>query len=461
MNTQWMKLLGLLFLALLLAACGPQQRAEDPEYSALKAQAEAQPDDTIAIGRVADAAQARYRATGQGHYRDDAIAYYQRYLEASPGHVGGNVALYAMLASRYVERVDANDMRQLREIFQRTPVLQTSPGVAPPSLVEALIYVGRRSRIVDVAPKMRDLLRKAIRENPRNVTSHLLLAETYEATGRPELAEAMIAQAYKAQPENTRVLIARAGVLYERAQASMCNLDRDAHREDVKQAIAALKAAAKANPKRAALFHDLSQMYEALGRPQLALFQAKRYNELQDDEESRWYLLDQYTAAKLFDEADKQGTENIQRDGRNAMVIGQLAMVANQRGDYEAAAKLFRDYRLLSRRPDVYFVVREAIVAEHLGREDQAQKALAAADVEPGTFDEALLNFHQGTLDEADFLGEADDACRLTEAHYFIARRALLDGDKAKARTEFGKVLDYQVPRYFEYVSAELRLQEL
>ena len=98
----------------------------------------------------------------------------------------------------------------------------------------------------------------------------------------------------------------------------------------------------------------------------------------------------------------------------------------------------------------------EAALAEKLGRPDLREQALAALhpDRVGDPWQAQLLRYSRGEVDEDGLMSIADDACRLSEGHYAIARQAWLEGDTRRAGEHYQQVLDAEVPRFFEHLRA-------
>ena len=447
--------------SLLISACSSlETMGLDPEYLSLRDKVEQSPGDTLLLGRLADMANMNFASSGNTVYRDEAIELYGRYLKANPGHLGAAFGRYGLLAHRYINEGRSEDIQAIRVAYQGLAPIKASVELSPPSLIQSLRGINAGESDFD---EHRDLLQAALKENPRHVVTRLILAQVYKASNRPRLARAMVAEAARQQPTNPDVAREYADMLNEVVGESHCSYDRERHRTDLKAAIKAAKQALKANPKDADIVRDLSVLYEALGQSELALFEAKRFVELNPGSESQWFLVDQYTANGQFEDAFNLAEQLMVDKPAKAYDLENSAMAKFQQGDYESALTLFQEYRDVADPPSVYYVIREAIAAETLDKPALSKEALASLSLDSvgNDWEKALLRFHRRDLSEADLLDLPKDACEKTEGHYFIARRALLEGNKEKARYHFKQTVDLEVPRFYEYVSGKLLLQEL
>ncbi|MCU7842485.1 MAG: tetratricopeptide repeat protein [Candidatus Thiodiazotropha sp. (ex Monitilora ramsayi)] len=448
-------------LLLLISGCAPlESKSLDAEYLSLRDKVERSPEDTLLLGRLADMAKDNYLSSGNTSYRDDAIAYYTRYLEMSPGHLGASLARYSLLVRKYIQEGRVEDIQKIRKIYHDSQVVKSVQEVSPPSFIEAIRKISAGEGSLD---DLRSLVQAGVKENPRHVPSRLLLAEIYMGLDKPRLARAMIFETARQHPTNPKVSSAYAEMLNDLALESHCDYDRKKHRADVREAIKAAKVAAKANPKDADIAYNLSVLYESLGQSELAVYQAKRLVELEPGPDSEWFLVDQLNANGQFDQAFLLATELA---GNGPDVAGDLeimAMSKYQQGDYESALRLFQRYRRSAEKPSIYYVMREAIAAESLNKTSVSKELLSSIDLDSldTDWERSLLRYLRHDISETDLLGNTENACNSTEGHYFIARRAMLDGDREKARVHFEQAMSYQVPRFYEYSSSKLRLQEL
>lgn len=453
------KLLGVLGLGLGLVACSPQ-RTEDPEYFAAQQQAAAS-QDALVVGRFADEAQQRYRAGKDARYRDEAIDAYRRFLQLSPGHLGASVALYQLYGERLLEVGGRADLAAIRGLFADNPAIAQSDGIAPPSLIEVMLIL-RHPSGADVAT-VRSLLRDAIRENPNEVRSTLILARLYLDEGRDALAKSLYQQVLKRQPDNPQVLKLYAGLLFSEAQSSHCDPDREMHRRKVRAALDAAKTALRQQPQDAELVHDMSILYESLDRRSLALFLAQRHVELEPTIDARRFLIDQYLAAFQFDTASAMVAESQRQvDQSQPIDFDQIAEAAYLRGDWAAAREALTRYRRLGR-PRVYELIDEMALAAKLGQAEVLQEARASLD--PSSVEDPwqaqLLRFALGHIDEQGLMAMADNACRRAEGEYALARKAWFAGDRNKAAAHYRRVVDAGIPRFVEHVRAKFRLEQL
>ena len=452
-----------LLVVLFIAACASNSyRTLDPKYVELREQAEQAPDDILLLSRVADQARQNYSTTGINEYSEDAIRYLERLLQLNPGHVGASVVLYSVLGDRMLRTTSLRDMPRLRSLFQQTSILQHTDKVAPPSFVEAIVRL-RSGHGDSSLAEVRSSLREALKENPQYLRTQIMLGGIYMDMGKPRVAEAMFLATLKKGPSDPGDSKLLAFFLNDLSEGTMCDLDRDKHRSQLRNAIEATKAALKTNPHNPDLAYNLSILYEGLDRRKLAIFEAQQYAGLKKDRKAGWFLVDQYRAAEEFDKADKLSRELLAQHPADAEELEDEAMTAFQRGDFEMAADKFQEYRSVQPRPSVYSAVREAIVSQRLGRDGQSRQALAAIDIASvnDRWERALLRFHRRELSENTLLSAARDACEKTEAHYFVAWRAWLEGDKQAARQHFERVLGYEVPRFFEYTAAKAHLRSL
>ena len=142
-------------------------------------------------------------------------------------------------------------------------------------------------------------------------------------------------------------------------------------------------------------------------------------------------------------------------------VMDSLGMLAFQRGDMAGARERYASYRKYTNKPSVFIVIREALAANSLNLSaDDALKSIQTYDLKDD-WEKSLLAYHREELEEGAFLGLAENVCNKTEANYFVAYRALLAGNKAKAREHFKKVLSYKLSAYYEYPSAKRLLKTM
>lgn len=137
------------------------------------------------------------------------------------------------------------------------------------------------------------------------------------------------------------------------------------------------------------------------------------------------------------------------------------------KGDFENAAKAYRECMKYSQNPDSLVATSDWLymTLRRLGRKDEAAKLLLPirADldvVESGQYRDRLL-MYKGEKSPADLLGRGDDGVGLATYGFGVGHWYLVNGQAAKAREVFERVLDGPQWAAFGFLAAEAELQRM
>ncbi len=442
-----------LLLAFLVAGCattGP--RTPDPEYRALKKELKKRPNDMELYAKAIDFANNRLQSTGDSYYRDEAALLLERFLKRNPGHVSASILYYRLRGQQSLQYGSLNYIEKMRRVLEQAPQIASLPGFTPPSLIEWVVG-GAQGWLT--TEKYYDLLKQAIREAPDNARIKLLLASSYMKNKRYALAKSLILQVKAESPENPGLPGVESELAFELAEDAMCNPDREDYFEQLKEAIALNKKASRHSPDDVEPHYRLSLMYEALGRPRLAVFQAEQVARL--DPDFGGFLAEQYRAALDLEKAAEQTQKVMESEGESSEIQESFAEISYLRGDWETALAHLENMRGLPRDMRLYRWLDELYLVRKLGyarKERRVMDRLGEDDLDEGSWRQVLWRHAVGHIDDEMLLRSAEDACQLVEAHAEVARNAELAGNIEKTRHHFQKVLDLKVYRYFEHLRA-------
>lgn len=459
MGTRMHRLSTLTAAALLLAGCvAPDTvRNDDPQINALSAQLAANPKDQQTRVQLIDAYLKRLGETKQDHYRDQAIDQLRLLIAEAPEHTGANITLYQLLLGMSLQERTTKYLAEMRAIYQRTPILTEAP-IAPPSLVEGGVALQKVRNEAEVDQTIR-LIRQALKENPRHIGTRLLLADLYAKRDKDALALAMYQQAYQLAPDNPNVLEDYGNHLYKSVRAHRC----EGGYPQLDTAIGVLKQASAKKPKDTELHYRLSKLYEMRGRPELALFTAKRLDDTKSDLASREYLAERYAIAGRKTESTQMLRALIAEHPDDAELLNALAHTHFQFAEWAPARDVLLQYIAKTDKPSPYAVMLLSITDRMLA--DQATADGHLNSIPAGAFERdwerALVNYLTGELGEHGLAAAAKNTCDQVEAHYFMGFNKWLARDRDGARAQFEKVIALNVPFYFEHRSSQYLLDHL
>lgn len=421
--------------------------ADDPRMDALILSVGADPNDALARGQLADAYFARYQRQHLSADRNAAIGQYRTLLEQLPDHVGGNIALYALLTAKAMADRVKLLLPELYKLFERTPAIGES-GLLAPSLISAMIDLSNK-RLGDDLSGVRDLLRQAAKEIPGSPKPHMIMAGLFLKKKRFELAAAALERAVVLAPDKPDPHMMLANVLYQQLDKSGC-MD---NRKLLQRTLKATKSAARFKPDESGLHFMLAKLYLALGEDRLYLLEAQKVAEHAKDEFGRLFyagarrdLGDIAGAFKAYEASGKTYEYmRVREEG-----LGRTYFMTM---DWAAAERHMEISESASTRPDIYKRLLRSLAEEKQGHAGKAKQLLLDF---PGhglekEWHQQLHAYHLKNISSDELLAHAKNVCDQTEAHFYIGFQHWLAGDIDATKASFRKVLEvgYRPSREF------------
>jgi lipoprotein NlpI len=292
---------------------------------------------------------------------------------------------------------------------------------------------------------------KATRPQGRELAHALYRRGTgYAATGDYTTAVRDFTQALKFAPNSTDALYNR-GTAYSR-------LGR------WNEALADFTALLKVVPNDPNTFYARAWVHAQLGRDKAAIADLDRVLSIvPDDQES---LLDRgglNIRAGRYDEAIRDFSQLLQLDPQAAAAAYSRGRAHYAKQDYQNAAEDFA-LALKLRADNPYAVLRLYLAQSHLGKGDAAVLKKGIEKLDSAIWPRPLLELFAGTGTDPALLAGINElppklrADVLCEAQYYLGERALLNGDKAKAREYFTATAAIGASTTIEHIDAKAAL---
>jgi tetratricopeptide (TPR) repeat protein len=388
-------------------------------------------------------------------------------LALDPQNPVGRALLYELLADRAMRNGDETVTNELTELYKTTPAISGSR-LAPPSFVLAVMELNaspaaRGFRAVDTERAISNL-KQAIREQPRFTGSHRLLASLYERDDHLDLAVATISQAIAQVPNEPTLHMQLGHLLRNKATEGGCALDK---RSDIQSALEAFQAAEKLAPQFSLAHREIALTYESLGMADLYLFEAQKYDEIAESDDSRLLLADALMAHGKSAEAlalYKSLASNASRKANRANIEKMYARALFNIGDWKASIVEWQYFRLWEHRPYFYGWLQEGLailrVEGHADFIAWMNNFFLGAELTD--WEIKLRDYHLGKLTEKALLDSARGTCQKVEAEFYVGFQRWSQGDIAGAKTRFENALSY--PNGYalvEYTAARYALDHI
>lgn len=444
-----------LIASVLVGCAGNTIKQTDVEKEYL-ARIEQDDKDAMAHGGLGDIYYEKYVATKNRQYQAKAIAEYRLFLAQNPQHIGGNVALYKLLADRYLKDQDALAMQEMRDIFSRVAAF-AEQGVGAPALFEAVHMIGQLKKGQDQSAVAKKL-KQAIKDSPSSAAAYTLLARYYYQKNKDELAIALLERALQSSPEHVEVNQLLAAGYEVRLSASACKVE---DKSSIQKAIRAYKVLAKAYPKEVIPVQELAYLYKLLGKSKLYEFQAKRATDLEYSTENRVELANALAVNGKYAEGMTLLKQIYKNESSNSHLIEELFVAAFTQQKWQEADQYWQRLVALDADADFYRSLNQYYVVFHLQGGQAAQAFLQAQgsfkDLKP--WERQLQSFAKREISSAQLLEQAANACERTEAAFFAGMDSALHGDSAQAILHYQAVLDLGVKAFIEYPAAQFALR--
>jgi rhomboid protease GluP len=287
-------------------------------------------------------------------------------------------------------------------------------------------------------------------DGPQSAAAHSLLAEGYLQLGELDAASQAAAEALAIDPDSATAHGVKGQVL--RAQGR----DRDA--------LVAFQRFAELAPTLPTAWIELSESHYLVGDFEHALVAAQRAIRLAPRNPGAH---DALVAAKLW-QGDLAGAkaaaqELLRLAPDHAGAVRKLGFIELLEGRYHEALSYLRVEPLPPSESSIYRGLWWSLAARGAGEDRQAESVLAglASALARGTWPHRLVQYLHGDITSATLLDAAVTAGQRCEAHFYVAFRALLDGDDGAALSHLEASAATGVTPYFEHLGATVLLRRL
>ena len=443
-------LLSISFLHFFIVACAAMPT--NSAYSRiqnLKQMIVQNPDDAHAQGELADAYLKQYQDTREPLFRDRAIEAYQAFLQLSPNQMRVQILLYKLLTEKALNHGDMAAAQAARDIYFDVPEI-ANYGFMPPSFTHIIINPGNNDMI-------KSALKSAIKESPKYISSHMMLARIYSDEKHYELSANMVLQAIDMSDHEAKLYKLLGRVYKKQLDEMACYVDGMAL---VDKAITAYKTALVDMPDDLEVIEALYMLYDRKGLPALSFFYAEQLLKKSD---AMAYKLD-YADALLAVGRVEESIRYLEDIADNDVLyiwrfLGRAYFMTGRLSDARAA---WRSYFSLRERKDyLYGILLNALAIDKTLSDPASQDVLASythyADASP--WEQKLYDFHLGKVSDRELIAAATDSCQKTEAYFYVAMNEKQNGDLRAARNHLEQVMTYRASTYIEYIASAYMLK--
>lgn len=349
---------------------------------------------------------------------------------------------------------------QLRLIFDQSKTL-ASLDFDTPAVVEAnMLYAELRGqRYVNQRDldRIKDVLQRGLREKNHNRPAQDMLARLYSAEKHHELALSIYQQMISHEPDDPIVMRDYGYAHWKKAADNLCE-ENDA--QAFEAAREALVNAVKRKPNDAETHRNLALVYEALGKKELYLFEAQRFNALANSRQSKLHYADALSANFRAADAVTAYTSLIEQEPDAKAIHWKLQRTYFLTGDWKNSIVAADKAQDSLKTPNPNANIAKSLAIWHMEGEAAARSVLEkqAASNSRDNWKQSVVSFLLRKTNETDLLSMAHNRCEKTEANLYIGYRHLLDEDLETAKKYFQRTVDIQFWGHFATTLALTRL---
>ncbi len=326
--------------------------------------------------------------------------------------------------------------------------------VAPPSYIESLFF----DRDLERA-KVAQLMRQAIAENPRFAPSYQILADLYMDQNSYNAAIETLKAGLKNDPNNVTLHLMLATAYLSKSLAleakNLCGVkDNVLNRQILSEA----KKAVGLSPNMTPAYSLMTIAYERLGAHAEAIDSAiKLYRADPQSERARLFLADTLIENGRKNEAMKYIPQSDSPERSNT--LGHFYFYSQV---WPKAVEYLRDYvqRSDSATFSDYLMLALALSKSDPQASIQTLQNLPAS-VRVSAWQEDLIAYWMGDIDATALLAKANNPCKRAEALFLVGFRLWNDHHLPEAKSYFQKTLDQRCYSYEQHIAARYFLQTM
>ena len=342
-------------------------------------------------------------------------------------------------------------LEDLKKLFPIAYKMNLNP--APPSYLDMICL----SNQADTKQKIK-LLKKAIQENRKFSESYIMLASFYAEIQQYDLAIDILNRGLQnIQSDELRFHYLLAIVYQEKSYFLDDKLEcAVVDKTLLKHIIQESKAVLRLKPDIDDMYYNLALAYERLGQPTLSIetmHQALKYNNTQENQRKYEEFLLQNGAKDEFFKRIK--------NGKGSGDLQQLANGYFYSQDWENVIRVLKKHISQDNTKHFYTYLKYAVAVSKIKGNQAGKKILQnlPTDIQSNPWINLLTKYYLDQVDDKELLAQADNACKKTEAYFWIGVRQI-GYDNQKAKQNFQNVLKEKVYSYVEYAISNYYLKE-
>lgn len=450
----------LMCLGMLVGGCATEViRPVDPALEALTQAADQNPDDIELQAEAGDAYSVLYERTDKIENLERSIKYYKRVYELQPESSLILVAYYRQLFLRSLAIDKPEYVQEMVDVWNKGKDQLTKLDIAPPSFRDAAIAYREDKDRGEGFEKSRRQARQAIKDNPQHIGSRQLLAGIFQVEERHKLAISTYEAAERIGSESPDFYAGLALAYVASQERDGCPVPPAV----AKKAAAAMKKAIKLEPQKAAYHRSLAFLYKYMGQYQLYLHEAKAADRLQNDGRYKLLLADAYFFNGRVEEQDKAYKRFIRYQPRTYQGYVSLGSAYALNGEWDKSREAFDRFLKRNRDLDLNIWLKESLLIEAKDGSEAMRQRLEGFEGYEGLDDweQKLLDFRRGRLDETEVLTHARDRCDRAQVYFYAAYPAYVSQDYQRAGEYFQKVLDQEAGFFQEHAMSKILLKRI
>lgn len=445
-----MKKITFVIIFIFISGCSALNKKQEGvwgEIQAHKQQLSKDPNNANSLASLGEHYYALFKSSNDSKYRDLSIEYNEAYLKVDPHHPKVQRSLYLAYFTKVSKAHSIKDEHRLKALYKMmTPI--NARRLSPPSLAVYLYLVERQPKVDELI----EVLKDAIVEQPKNVHAYIKLAKLYQFKERDKMAMGVLMFASKHNSEYPYLQAALGDMYFDRGENKVCTGDQYG---DLNSALTAYKKVLKTRPDDADLLSYMARAYFLNGHLRLALQKYKQSYKYANEDMDLLEIGSLYSILGKTDKAEEyflKSEDEVYKNQDLAFLYFSQEKWKKSLGNFDAFFALKDDY-FYGRLIHSY-----ALGLNNENNNANAQLMQFAKKYPLDEWEESLYRFRLGELTPDNLNEQATDACKRTEAYFYQAMQARLNGNFTDYQLFLDKVLQEKIYKFVEYnIAVNLR----
>lgn len=438
-----------------MSGCNMQATKPNAKINELESAVSDNPEDKFNHGLLGEQYLSEFFTTNNIKTLEKSIFHITKFVNEYPENEAGNILLYQAYLYEYLLTGKDSTFEKLNAIFIDYPSIKSTE-LAPPSSIKVLYMINHFDDERQLS-EIKDILNKAIKENPNHPGSRILFGRVFAYEKNYDMAIASFKQAEKLSATPESVLPYSTNAWYLKTIDKLCEYENPY----VDKAIDIYKEAIAKFPESAELHSELSFLYEMDGNLNLSLYEARKATQLASNAENKVILADLYLTVGQFDKAEEIYMSFLNEWTTDVSL--QLAKYYFTLGDWQKTIEYTEKIKSDDETQEIYGEVLRSLSYIKLGNKNKAIKTLNKINIDPEEqeWQLNLVNYIKGNMSSEALINLSKNKCEETEAKYYSGFLEIANGNIEKGKRLYESVIALKLIPYSEYSYATQQLKEL